>query len=90
MKKYEKPTLTVLSLTGNEQLCGSCSDDGASILLNNDKSGMAEALSQLVGDYEGPLTRDELAGVFGTGETGCGHPVDMYCKFTGALTVAWS
>lgn len=27
-KPYEKPTLTALSLVGNEALCGSCLPDG--------------------------------------------------------------
>ena len=93
MSQYEKPSLTVLALNGNEQLCGSCTDRGANILLSRDpSSGYAGLLEMLLPDtnLDGTLTRNELANVFGSGEAGCMKAVDTFCKFTGAITVAWS
>ena len=89
MKTYEKPMLVTLALSGNEQLCGSCSDDGASILLYQD-SGLAGQFDWLVGDGDGNGERSDLIGCFGTGESGCSKPLEGYCKFTGNVTVAWS
>ena len=89
MTKYEKPMMTVLSLTGNEQLCGSCRDNNASILLVNDQTGLADQLDWLAGNGDGTLTRSEAMAMFGSGDE-CSRVVDAYCKYTGATTVAWS
>lgn len=88
-KTYQKPVMIMLSLTGNEQLCGSCKEADADFLLNNDKTGLADLLGTLVGNLDGTLTKNELENVFGSGE-GCAEVVDMYCKFTGDMKVAWS
>ena len=93
MKKiYEKPKLMALSLSGNDQLCGSCSDKGSSNLLYQDPtSGMALAIDFLAGNDDGVLTRDEADRAFGPGES-CEFAIDSYCKFTASddMLVAWS
>jgi hypothetical protein len=87
MKTYQKPVMIALSLTGNEQLCGSCID--ASIKLYNDQTGAALAIDRLSGNGDGVLTRAEVSNLFGF-EDNCKHPTEIYCKFTSAQTVAWS
>ena len=87
MKTYQKPIMIALSLTGNEQLCGSCVD--ASIKLYNDKTGVAELLGKIIGNADGKLTRAEAAQLFSSSES-CVAPTEVYCKFTSAQTIAWS
>ena len=92
MKTYEKPRLMALSLSGNDQLCGSCSDKGSTNLLYKDPSGgLALGLDFLVGNDDGVLTKEEAARAFGPNE-GCEIPVESYCKFTSSsdMLVAWS
>ena len=92
MKTYEKPRLMALSLSGNDQLCGSCADRGAKNLLYKDPSnGLALGLDFLVGNDDGTLTKEEAAKAFGTGEA-CEIPVESYCKFTATdnMLIAWS
>ena len=92
MKKYEKPMLVAVSVSGNDQLCGSCSENGSTNLLyKNPESGMALALDFLVGNDDGTLTKEEAARAFGPKEN-CEIPVESYCKFTATpnMLVAWS
>ena len=96
MKTYQKPIMIALSLTGNEQLCGSCADKNAAVLLKDDK-GLAEWLLVGMGlglGSNGVVDRTDFNHVFGTAETGCTTILDGYCKFTnnddGSRLVAWS
>ena len=94
MKNYEKPALMVLSLSGNEQLCGTCADKGGQLLSHD--PGLAGWLMQKfpITDKTGNgPSRDDFAGVFGDVDTQCtGVKIDNYCKFqsTGEMLVAWS
>ena len=97
MKSYEKPRLMFLSLSGNDQLCGSCAEaqeragvDG--ILLHKDPTGIdAQIIDEIAGNNDDHLTREEAMRLFGNGEQDCEKWVDMYCKFTSTgLMVAWS
>ena len=92
MKPYEKPRLMALSLSGNNQLCGSCSEEGCQNLLYKDPtSGIALALDFLVGNDDGVLTQAEASKAFAPSES-CEVPVDSYCKFNPGdeMRVAWS
>ncbi|MBQ7049237.1 MAG: hypothetical protein IJN87_01295 [Firmicutes bacterium] len=87
MKKYEKPILNMLSLTGSEQLCGSCSN--ADIKLYNG-GDIATLIGLQIGNKDGVLTRAEVENLFANAEDSCTVPYEAYCKFNGANTVAWS
>ena len=92
MKTYEKPRLMFLSLSGNDQLCGSCADKGYQTIHDNE---VIKNIVMLPGDQnkDGILSRDEAAFLFGTSpEDGCTRKVGMYCKFQSAadMMVAWS
>lgn len=90
MKTYEKPRLMALSLSGNDRLCGDCSKNGAANLLYKDPSGtLAWSIDWVGGNRDGTITKAELAILFGSGED-CEEKLDAYCKFTSAVTVAWS
>lgn len=92
MKKYEKPMLISMELAGNEQLCGSCANQGAAVLLK-DHFDIASEIVGFWGDQNGngQADRGDFTGtnLFGV-EDGCGTPVVGYCKFTGSTIVAWS
>lgn len=90
MKKYEKPMLMKLELAGNEQLCGSCANNG-SMLLKDDLGFAGQILDMAGGDPNGNGTpdRSDFNVLFGLKES-CSREVVMYCKFTGDVTVAWS
>ena len=92
MKTYEKPRLMALSLSGNEQLCGSCADKGAHTL--HDDSSLAGELMDFFefGNKNDGIGKDDFAGVFGN-EVQCTQvQIENYCKFTstGTALVAWS
>lgn len=90
MKTYEKPQLVALSLSGEDRLCGDCRDNGATYLLHNDESGIADLLDLMIGNGDGTLKRDEVSSFFGALES-CEKQVAGYCKFTSVgITVAWS
>ena len=97
MKTYEKPVLMALSLGGNERLCGSCADKGASILLSRDTE-LANQLALQYGDGQIPLTSGEANNLFGLLEDQCkwGNKVPGYCRYTSGFgivdvpTVAYS
>lgn len=93
MKIYEKPVLMALSLNANDQLCGTCADNGASILLYSDPTTASWILRMLnrTDEYDDipGISRGDFAGIFGT-EDSCAAPTDQYCKFNGANLVAWS
>lgn len=89
MKPYEKPRLVALSLNGNEILCGSCSDNKALYLLYNDQTNIATLLDATIGNNDGTLQRSEISNLFGETE-GCAQPIDLYCKFSSQITIAWS
>lgn len=95
MKTYQKPIMIALSLTGNEQLCGTCAKEGGYLLMN-DKT-LAEWLLTGMGlglGDNGIADRSDFNQVFGTGESGCTTALNGYCKFTnnddGSRLVAWS
>lgn len=91
MKKYEKPMLMAVSVSGNDQLCGSCSDQGRTPLYNNEEL-KNNLLLYADKNGDGELSRDEASMLFGL-EDNCKRPLDGYCKFTstGSVTlVAWS
>lgn len=93
MKKYEKPCLTAISLSGNNQLCGSCTAKGG-IPLEQD-TALADFLLRFwgLGDGDGVAERSDFENVFGESEKGCADVVSGYCKFTstsGDSLVAWS
>ena len=94
MKTYEAPKLIAISLTGNEQLCGTCADKGAHLL--KDDLSFAQFLMEFFGIADkgnpGP-DRNDFVGVFGESESQCTtRQIDSYCKFTstGSALVAWS
>ena len=92
MKTYEKPILMVLSLSGNDQLCGNCSE-GLTIYDNPTLQGMIIAgRPEIDTNQDNQLSRDEISKCFGTVDTGCTYKIDYYCKFasTGEKVVAWS
>lgn len=76
MKTYEKPTLTLLSVSANDMLCTGCSTkwtpDGLLAWL--------ETIGFPTNEYDNAFTSNES----------CSCPVDdysdnvMYCKFTGS------
>ena len=96
MKKYEKPALMVLSLSGNDQLCGSCA--GGTLLSENpDTAAWLMRLFEIPDKSGDGPSRDDFAGVFGKSEDQCADqfpPIDSYCKFTsadeGVQMIAWS
>lgn len=73
MKKYEKPRLMALSLSGNDMLCATCDID---IIGDNGRKDIIEMLEEFFGSIEN---------LFATGES-CEVQIDFegYCKFTGA------
>ena len=91
MKPYEKPKLIAFSLAGNERLCVDCSNEPAkewdSAIMNNFL--WMNNLGSLLDD--GVVTQAEFESIFSSGE-GCKTETTSseYCKFTGAITVAWS
>lgn len=94
LKKYEKPKILMMNLVGNEQLCGSCADQGATCISKD--PGMYDIFKNLIiGDPngDGELSREEYyeAKLFGGKDEGCEKQVINYCKFTSSGTpVAWS
>ena len=88
MKTYQKPVMIALSLTGNEQLCGSCTNS-----LKNDSS-FNSLIADLVGDSNGKLTESEFNALFASAADTCTNIVDVeiYCKFTSSNDhmIAWS
>lgn len=94
MKTYQKPVMIALSLTGNEQLCGTCADRKASLLLKDDKS-WALMLMQLYGfgNAANGADRNDFVGVFGNEEQCNRFQIDGYCKFSSSgenQIIAWS
>ena len=100
MKLYEKPFLSALPLTGNDQLAGSCSPfqdtsiDDSWIIGLMIAAGLSD--KDMDPDGNGTVTRQEFENVakakelFGDGEN-CKNIVTGYCKFTAtATTLAWS
>ena len=99
MKTYEKPVLVALSLSGNDRLCGECTDEAKkngfnSVQLLHNNIGLSSgiltlaSLQDLITDG---ITENDFDSVFGTVDA-CSKPVDIYCKFSGSAmnTVAWS
>ena len=100
MKNYEKPRLMFLSLSGNDQLCGSCADmmvkypDKQGILLGQDPTGeLAQNIDMMIGNRDRVLSREEGLMAFGADES-CARQINGYCKFTamdlGQKVAAWS
>ena len=93
MKRYEKPMLTALSLSGNDQLCGYCSEKNAPYLLYNDPD-LAARLMTFYGFGSGEPDAGDFSNVFGANE-GCTEGLILdYCKFSsvdeGKNLIAWS
>ena len=72
MKKYEKPTLTVLSVSANDMLCA-CD-------VKTRGNPFFEGLDKEFGDGNGIF--DENDNVFAGGEPNCDMVISGYCKFT--------
>ena len=90
MKMYEKPVLMAVSVSGNDQLCGSCTDEGKEPLYQNPTGNVASIIDRAAGNKDGTLTREEANFAFGPGEN-CKRETIMYCKFTSTgMLVAWS
>lgn len=97
MKTYEKPRLMALSLSGNDQLCGTCAEKNGILL--KDQLGLAEVLISMsngrFGDLSDGISADDFVGVFGQ-ESDChaDKRIDSYCKFSsgdnGQFVIAWS
>ena len=94
-KTYIKPTVEILSLTGNEQICGACADKGGELLYKNPESTQAGIIDTIVaingyGEDDGVLTKQEASKAFGPDES-CVVEIEYYCKFTSTGDmVAWS
>lgn len=73
MKKYEKPRLMALSLSGNDMLCAACDID---IYGDNANPIWKDTYGELIGNGT----------AFGEAETQCvdaDWQIKGYCKFTG-------
>lgn len=91
MKNYEKPRLMVLSLAGNERLCGDCADKNGLLLSDPNNSFYAEQILIAAGQdgaAKDGIQREDFQNVFDVGD--CQLEVSTYCKFNSARTVAWS
>ena len=91
MKTYQKPVMIALTLTGNEQLCGSCAKP---LRPDLDKESLNSILDFFTPIPDGKLTKEEFSKLFGSDE-GCdrNYIVDGYCKFSSndiGIIVAWS
>lgn len=85
MKHYEKPTIEIYSLCGNEAICGGCTNK-----LNKNDGNLNTLLGLDYGNKDGVLTEDEANMLFGLDES-CQTKIDGYCKFTGtAQNISWS
>lgn len=88
MKHYEKPTVEMYSLCGNETICGGCE----SKLMNNSNLKQLITMDFPETDSNGDknLSKDEVLAMFGTGES-CKIEIEGYCKFTGTVSgLSWS
>lgn len=79
MKAYVKPELTALSLSGNEVLCGGCSDNGGFPLGDPD---IAQDFMEWDTNNDGTISANEVDDAIAADNT--------YCKFSYAITVIWS
>lgn len=71
MKIYEKPTLVMMSIYGNDLLCDSCDID---IIGDNARQDIADMINMA-----GSNPFDEI--------DKCTTQIDIYCKFTGTSNV---
>ena len=86
MKYYEKPTVEMYSLNGNETICGGCQVK----LKLEENASIAETLDFLGGNADDVLTKAEVSMIFGSNED-CQNPVETYCKFNGTVSgLSWS
>ena len=95
MKKYEKPVLTAITLSGNDQLCGSCADKKGYVLVENQDIAKQLMYWFHFGDLSDGVGADDFIGVFGNAETDCSKiKIENYCKFNavdnGKIPIAWS
>ena len=95
MKKYEKPVLTAITLSGNDQLCGSCADKKGYVLVEDQT--LAKVLMEFYqfGDLNDGVGADDFIGIFGNAEKDCSKiQIENYCKFNavdnGNHHIAWS
>ena len=90
-KTYEKPRLMALSLSGNDQLCGTCADNNGLLLKDHPEQAMAMMKFYSFGNMADGADRGDFAGVFGPESQCSSRQIDDYCKFTSSGTlVAWS
>ena len=90
-RQYNKPTVDIMEIEGNDVICGSCSSEGRRTfedLSSNEKKGVKRLLDA---NKDGNLSFDEFNQGFGSGEN-CRITIDIYCKFTsnGPNLLAWS
>lgn len=71
MKTYEKPRLAVISLAGNERLCGDCSSDF--IAWEN-----SDLVNDIIGDWGTPSFNSTESC---EGDWGIYEGIELYCKF---------
>ena len=78
MKKYEKPQLVALSLSGNDALCLTCKYD----VVQDSFSALDSAIKRLLRFSDVTASNYEAANPFITAPT-CTKEIDLtqYCKF---------
>ena len=90
-KKYNKPTVDIMEINGNDIICASCSAEGKIPVATN--QNYRNIFEEILDDNEDGLTRDEFNRGFGKVED-CSIHIDLYCKFTsqgsGITQIAWS
>ena len=89
-KEYNKPTVEIMKIEGNDVICGSCADKGHQTAVNK------PLLEQIFNvDRDPNISNDEKYNTFSQDET-CKYHVDVtdYCKFqsveSGKPGIAWS
>lgn len=88
MKHYVKPTVEIYELSGNEAICGGCTNK----LRDNTNLNALLAMSFPGADSNNDmvLSEAEAKNLFGIGES-CSIQIESYCKFTSTgMNVSWS
>ena len=89
-KEYNKPTVEIMEIEGNNVICGTCAEAGRTTVVNNNRIKNI-LIDYLDYDGDGELSREEFNKGFGEGD-GCNPVIDLYCKFTSNSdkAIAWS
>ena len=84
-KEYNKPTVEIMAIEGNDVICGDCA---VKVGQNN---SLKKKYDSIYGDGDGILTREEFDTLFAK-EDDCLNKDNTYCKFQsiGDKVVAWS